>query len=457
MMQKEDDMNIFRDKLRQAECQAPDFDTLFREDILENASLRSICRQKFAHRTEKAPSFETLFGQEPIGKSTLNSPKRNWYLWSISTIAAAACLTLMLLLPNPKNSQTDYRTQNKTIEEKQTATHSQKPLCTPSQKALYTQKIPASQTIKTLTINHKKAIISAIQEIGLTETTTRDTSDAETLKPIAPTGKGNLSVHRNRSLEEAYAEAKTAKIKAKRRKPIIGANINGGNRLLSMANSNSSEFGLSSVTNSYADGFNQLEGTTSLRTATSSKNEWAAPENIEASALLNGEDKYYLPINLCLSFSLPLGQHVDLITGLNYAYIGSKTTGSNTTGTFELKRGLHYLGIPLKVSVSFLKSGAFETYIGAGGMIEKGLIGVQNSTHTNSNGEKDTWNGSQKIYGVQTSVNGLLGVSYELNNIFRLYVEPGVAYYIPSDQPVCSRTEEPFNFNLSLGVRYCLQ
>jgi hypothetical protein len=118
-----------------------------------------------------------------------------------------------------------------------------------------------------------------------------------------------------------------------------------------------------------------------------------------------------------------------------------------------LKQELHYLGIPVKIAVNLVKRGDFVIYSAVGGTIEKGLAGVQTST---VEGE-GTWKGTQSIQGIQTSLTGQFGVSYNLNNSFLLYLEPGVAWYIPSDQPVSNRTEEPFNFNLAMGIRYKLQ
>ncbi|MCX6308551.1 MAG: hypothetical protein NTY32_06905, partial [Bacteroidia bacterium] len=99
-----------------------------------------------------------------------------------------------------------------------------------------------------------------------------------------------------------------------------------------------------------------------------------------------------------------------------------------------------------------VKRGDFVIYSALGGTIEKGLAGVQTSTAAG-----ETLKYTQSIEGFQTSLTGQFGVSYNLNKNFLLYFEPGVAWYIPSDQPISNRTEEPFNFNLALGIRYRLQ
>jgi len=110
----------------------------------------------------------------------------------------------------------------------------------------------------------------------------------------------------------------------------------------------------------------------------------------------------------------------------------------------------------LKIAFNFLDLGPFGVYAAVGGALEKGLSGVQHSTVDRTDGNDSSWDHSQKVYGLQTSLTGQLGVTYKLNKTFRFYFEPGVSYFNPSDQPISSRTGEPFNFNLGLGLRYCI-
>jgi hypothetical protein len=54
-------------------------------------------------------------------------------------------------------------------------------------------------------------------------------------------------------------------------------------------------------------------------------------------------------------------------------------------------------------------------------------------------------------------LTGLLGISYDMSHQWQFYVEPGALYSFDTDQPVSSRTEEPFCFNIGLGLRYCVK
>jgi hypothetical protein len=459
-----DDMKFLRDKLSKTEFEAPGFDALFGDEALGDASFRASCQSKLLNHTAPAPDFDQLFAGDIPGKPALTpvfTPKRHVIpIWTV--LAAAACFTLFLLLPDRlKSRQETLSLMKQQAEQIQTPIHRKAPVQSIIRRddRLLTQKIQAPATINTLAIDRKKTTIPDIQYIAVEEEFTeaeRDTDNNHILSKIAPSTPINWAVVSKRSVKEAYAEARIRKIRPKRDKASLGASFNSANRLLALVNTNSnSDLALQSATD--ADGYTKLEGSTSLlRTATSSRNAWNEVENIPSSTLQNFETTYALPINFGLTVSIPLFPGVEIISGLSYTFMSGKTSGNNTNGTFELKQQLHYIGIPLKVSVHLLKRGAFGAYLAAGGAIEKGLAGVQKSRVEYTSGEVDTWEGSQKIYGLQTSLSGQLGVNYELNRLFKLYIEPGAAWYIPNDQPVSSRTEEPFNFNLGLGVRYCL-
>ena len=74
-----------------------------------------------------------------------------------------------------------------------------------------------------------------------------------------------------------------------------------------------------------------------------------------------------------------------------------------------------------------------------------------------ASGDVDDWRSTQRVYGVQPLVKGQLGVSYDIASSYEFYLEPGGTYSIPNDQPVSSRTEEPFYFNIGFGLRYRLK
>jgi len=454
-MQENDSYEKIRKTLMNAEVQAPDFDALFGNETLGSDSLRSALASKLADHTAQAPAFDELFAGETLGKPVQTPKIRMFPWWSVAGVAAA-CLAVFFLLPNQLGNNVEKLSKAPATEQVQMPT---KHIIRTQSTALAIQKaeiLATPSNIKLLAVEAKSTSVlgANVEQFGSSDTiesASRDTTKDASLTKITPARSSMLAVKSSRSVEEAYAAAKVRKVRIKPEKMALGFGMNSANRLLSMVNSKSDGgFALQSVASSASDGYARLEGasTTMLRTTVYSRNEWVGPDNITATMLQNCETKYLLPINIGVTVSIPIIRDLNLITGLQYTYIANHITGN----TFDLKQELHYLGIPVKIAVNLVKRGDFVIYSALGGTIEKGLAGVQTSTAAG-----ETLKYTQSIEGFQTSLTGQFGVSYNLNKNFLLYVEPGVAWYIPSDQPVSDRTQEPFNLNLAVGLRYRLQ
>lgn len=452
-MQEYDLYGNIRKTLTNAEVQAPEFDTLFGNETLGGDAFRTVIASKLIDHTVEAPDFDQLFAGETLGKPKKAPKIRMFPWWSVAGVAAA-CLAVFFLLPDKLGKQMESISKapvNGQVET--TANRAVKKLANVQTKQT-TKFLAAPKRIMPLIVEQKNTSVDAsMAETAVSEENEfRDSTQNETLTKIKPGRSTRLEVNSSRSVEEAYAAARNRKARIKPDKFNFGIGLNSANRLLSMVNSKSDGgFALQSVASDGSNGYASLEGATTsmLRATTSSPNEWISPENITAAMLENCETSYSLPVNFGLTVSIPIIHDLNLITGLQYSYMVNRISGN----TFDLKQELHYLGIPVKLSVNLVKRGDFVVYSALGGTVEKGLAGVQHSTVDNE-GE---WSGKQTIQGIQTSLTGQFGLSYNLNTNFLLYFEPGVAWYIPSEQPVSNRTEEPFNFNVSLGLRYRLQ
>ncbi|HET9571362.1 MAG TPA: hypothetical protein VFP20_08160 [Bacteroidales bacterium] len=446
-MQERDTYEKIRSTLLNAEVQPPDFDTLFGKVALGSDSLRSALASKLAESSVEAPDFESLFAGETLGKPVV-APKVRLSPWWSMVGVAAACLAAILLLPKNLGPEVENISKVPAVEQVAAPVKKSFRIKQTSLPKLTAQLLNSPSAIKPLSVENQNTTLPET----LPSEASRDTASTEAIAKIAPTHSSRLLIKTEKSVEEAYAVARVRKPRLKPDKMTFGLGMNSANRMLSMVNAKSDGgFALQSVASSGSDGYTSLEGAsaTFLKTTTVSPNEWIGPENITRTMLQNCETNYLLPINLGLTVSIPIIHDMNLITGLQYTYMANHLTGA----TFDLNQELHYLGIPVKLAVNLVKRGDFVVYSALGGTIEKGLVGVQTST---VDGE-GTWRGTQSIKGFQTSLTGQFGLSYSLNTKLLLYLEPGVAWYIPSDQPVSNRTEEPFNFNLSLGIRYRLQ
>ncbi|MDR1680121.1 MAG: PorT family protein [Prevotellaceae bacterium] len=174
--------------------------------------------------------------------------------------------------------------------------------------------------------------------------------------------------------------------------------------------------------------------------------------------------EYNTPISVGLLLQKNISDRWALETGLLYTYLSSvetyqlqteqtKVMDNNShmllsqTSVKKLKYALHYIGIPAKITFSFLNKNNLSLYASAGGMGEMCVQGKV--TETTSNESKQL-----NINQLQWSVLGNIGVNYKLIEHIGLFVEPGVVYYFNDGSQVNTiRKEKPFNFNLQAGIR----
>lgn len=447
-MSEIDEIKNLKDKLNSFQTESPGFDEIFGEEVLGEASLRHVFQSKLQSFKTHAPSFEELMNRnKPL---VVPFSKRMVPFWSIAA-AAVACLAFFFLMPEISKmgeegiSMVKEETSHKVIKRHVNRT------VRPDNKFL-TQRLTTPLKIKRIAISNVNDESSANSDSK--RTSPADSINRVNLAKIPVSNYKSLSVDNGYSMEEIYAQARERKKNEKSEKMKAGLNFNGGNRLLAFVNTRQSgDFPLQATFDNYSEGLSSLDasatpsGTTSLRAVTISKNVWT-PANI--LTLANYKATYSLPINVGLSVSIPFLKILEIQTGLTYTYLTGLTSGTTGTSDFELRQELHYIGIPVKLAINIHEQGRFGMYASFGGAIEKGLVGKQFS---HVEGVED-WESSQKIYGIQPVLSGQFGATYEIAPSFLLYVEPGANYYIPNDQPISSRTEERFNFNLGFGLRY---
>jgi hypothetical protein len=457
MKKRNENDSIIREKLFDAEMQAPDFDALLDRETLDEVAFRLTCSSKLKDHSVEAPDFDDLFKNELL-ENTLHGSgikkgriRRIQPLWWTLSSVAAACIVVALLLPGAFNSA--IKRQNSLAVKQSLPEKSGNPKSAKSHRPF--QQVDSVEDVRKTSLyaslNQPVKPDTSIAKLALNNDTARNTpgtKDIIAINKIGSSGKLSLLTTKEQTLENRQTHI--PKIKATKDNASLGLNMNGSNRLLSSLNSgNDPDFSMSAVASKSGDGYDRIDGATTLRSSTATKNQWEEVENIDGSMLSTVKTRYLLPINIGLTVSVPVSGNFNIITGLQYTYVANQNTGDD----FKLKQELHYLGIPVKLSFNLLKRNLFTAYISAGGTIEKGLAGVQTSDVEN----EDSWVQSQSVKGFAASLMGNLGIGYSIRKDVQLCVEPGVSWYLPTDQPICYRTVEPLTFNLSVGVRYLLQ
>ena len=156
--------------------------------------------------------------------------------------------------------------------------------------------------------------------------------------------------------------------------------------------------------------------------------------------------KTSMPVSFGVIVRKKINKTIGIETGLLYTYLSSdlKISGADYS---DATLNLHYLGIPVDLIVNLWDKKQWNIYVSGGGMVEKGLQAVH---------KKKGIDGKERsrISGLQWSLNGGLGVSYNFYKYMNLFVEPGFSYYFDCNQPISRRTEDPFSFGIRTGIRY---
>lgn len=157
------------------------------------------------------------------------------------------------------------------------------------------------------------------------------------------------------------------------------------------------------------------------------------------------------PISFGLTVRKMLNKTIGIETGLIYSYL-STDFEMRGTSRYDASLKMHYLGIPVHLIVNLHDKKPWNIYVAGGGMVEKGIHFVYKQSSYFTYGTQGKETGS--VSGMQWSLTGGLGFSYHLYKGMNLYAEPGFTYYFDTNQPVSRRTDDPFNFNLRVGLRY---
>lgn len=154
---------------------------------------------------------------------------------------------------------------------------------------------------------------------------------------------------------------------------------------------------------------------------------WAVKAQV-GTALPADNGTYKMPVSAGMTVERKLNDYLAIETGLLYSNLRSEG------------QKLHYLGIPVKMNVTWVDTKKIDLYATIGGMIEKCISGAPD----NSFGEEP----------IQLAVTAGVGITYKMNDRFALFAEPGVSHHFKTDSKQATvRTKRPTNFNLLCGIR----
>lgn len=171
------------------------------------------------------------------------------------------------------------------------------------------------------------------------------------------------------------------------------------------------------------------------------------------------ETLYGIPLSLGAGVRLHFTEHWSLGMGLNYTLLTSKFNGKYikvADGIEEapvagnVRNVQHYIGIPINAYYDIVSRDFINLYAYAGGTVEKCILNtyqIQTTTDIHH---------SEKVKGVQLSVNAGIGVEFRLGRYVGMYIDPSLRYYFNNGQPKSIRSSQPLMLGFEAGLRFNL-
>jgi opacity protein-like surface antigen len=155
--------------------------------------------------------------------------------------------------------------------------------------------------------------------------------------------------------------------------------------------------------------------------------------------------KHHQPITFGLSVSYPLSSRLSLSTGVTYTRLRSDFTSIIRGSSISQEQTLHYLGVPLNAQYRLLHYGGLNIYLSGGAEADYNIKAHLASEGVTQYIDRDRW---------QFSVQGGVGLQYNVLPQLGLYAEPGVKHYFDNGSRLRNFfKDQPTSFNLQLGLR----
>lgn len=152
-----------------------------------------------------------------------------------------------------------------------------------------------------------------------------------------------------------------------------------------------------------------------------------------------GAGKHSLPLKIGTGIRWMMTERLSLTSALEYSLY---TSEFNRSLSGKHKQQAHYLGIPLRLDYSFVRSRWLDVYAGGGGTADYCLSAKDNGVFIRKDGFTFSL---QAVAGAQLNFTGKFGV----------FIEPQVSWVMPSENRVLEtyRTEHPVSINIAAGIR----
>lgn len=164
-----------------------------------------------------------------------------------------------------------------------------------------------------------------------------------------------------------------------------------------------------------------------------------------------------LPVQVGIGVSYDLNSHLALGSGLTYTHLRSDLREGTAANYQKSVQSLHYMGLPINLKYTFLRTKGLSLYAQAGALAEVRVSGKRTTHYTLDHQRSGEDTERINSHPLQMSVNLAAGAQYNITPTLALYAEPGVSHHFKDNSSVPTIYEDkPTNFSLNVGVRLCL-
>lgn len=155
--------------------------------------------------------------------------------------------------------------------------------------------------------------------------------------------------------------------------------------------------------------------------------------------------KHYQPISFGLTANIPISSRLSITTGLAYTRLRSDFVNIMAGTPLSKEQTLYYIGVPVNAQYKVWSYKGLSVYAAAGGQVDYNVKAHMEQEGVDYPVSRDGW---------QFSVQGSVGIEYDVIPQLGIYVEPGVKRYFNNGSSVRNFfKDKPTSLNLQVGLR----
>lgn len=171
------------------------------------------------------------------------------------------------------------------------------------------------------------------------------------------------------------------------------------------------------------------------------------------NGMIEEKQHHHLPFTVGVLLHKSLDKHWGIESGINYTRLCSDFVTGNKAFITE-KQNLHYIGIPLRGTYLWGRFKRFSVYSSLGVTMEIPVSATLKTGYV-IDGEMDYSKQEHLKVPLQWSVDGGLGIQYQLTPSVGIFAEPNLHYYFNDGSGLKTiRKEHPFGVSLPFGIRF---